>query len=85
MKHFEEIWVEAENKLKSETELSTVEQICKEISAKIALYSSFTNYTEDISFAKNQIFGEIMLLMTQITFKDNIDVYAALKAVMDKY
>ena len=85
MEHFEYLWVLAENKLKDETEASTIEQICKEMSVKLALYGSLTNYTEDISFAKNRLLGDIVLLLTQITMKDNVDIYAVLQEALKKH
>ena len=84
---FNELWENAEKALKEETNLSSSEDLVKEIIAKFKLYSLVSNSgfaEEDCSRLRSHAFGKILLAITQLSFKDNVNVYAALKIALDE-
>lgn len=87
MIHFENIWEEAEVLLKDDTAVSTLESLSKELSAKISIYEKIDSMAgmspEDKERLKTNAMGKILLVLTQFSQKDNINVYAALKAAVD--
>jgi hypothetical protein len=83
--HFEELWELAENFNKENNE-SSLDDIINELLLKIQLYkASIPSKSEDLKEAKSFIFGEILLLLTSLSYKDNINVYTALKSSLDEH
>jgi len=81
-KHFEHLWEEAENCHSLYISKSDINSIINEIELKLNLYKSIDNSAipaEDKEKTKSHLFGEILLSITQLTLKDNINSYKALK------
>lgn len=85
-KHFEHLWEESENFYNSEIQSASPLAILDEINLKINLYKTIClqeNLAQDQrDKLKNNIFGEILMTLTQLSLKDNINAYAALKAAL---
>jgi hypothetical protein len=85
-KHFEELWVKCEDFQKEATAGSTVQGIIEELSMKISLYKAIDTKTEipdeDRKKVKSRILGEILLTLTGLSLKDNINVYEALNIAL---
>lgn len=85
MKHFETLWEEAEKCHSSYISKSTTSSIVEEVSLKLNLYNSVENSgipTEDKEKTKSHIFGEILLSLTQLSLKDNVNSYKALQTAI---
>lgn len=87
-KHFEDLWEEAENVMKDEISISSSEELVKEAEAKFGIYNLINRNSilpeEDQKRLKSHTFGKILLVLTQLSAKDNINVYAALKTALDE-
>lgn len=79
--HFENIWEEGE-KLHAADNSSTA-SILDELSLKINLYKIIDEKTdipeEERKKVKSRTMGEILLTLTHLSFKDDINVFEALK------
>lgn len=81
-KHFEHLWEESENLSNSIYKEETTDKVISEI---ISLLNDFKeidssdNPIEIKKSVKNRYVGEIVFLLTALSYKDNINVYAALK------
>lgn len=85
-KHFENLWEESEKYYKESSNGTEVNSILNELILKINLYKTID---ENESFPKDQkekiklhTFGEILMTLTQLSLKDNINSYAALHAAL---
>ena len=80
--HFEELWVKCEDFQKDAAAGTTVQSIIEEMSMKINLYKAIDSKEEipeeDRKKVKSRILGEILLTLTGLSLKDNINVYEAL-------
>lgn len=85
MKHFEHLWEEAENFHKNNHVFSQQEkELWQELKLKIdtvirVIESSDSNL---ISKAKFHAFGEILLCLTALSIKANINVFKALETAL---
>ncbi len=79
--HFEQLWEQAENKFKNDQ--SSVEEVLNNLILKINLYQSFYNKikaapAQEAAKMKSHLMGEILLALTQLSYRENINVYQAL-------
>lgn len=77
--HFEDLWEQCE-KLHQESNSNDVSIIIDELLMKLKLYKMLDDKikTEDQLLAKSRLLGEILLTITKISLKDNINVFDAL-------
>ena len=84
---FEMIWEAAEDLYK--TDASNVQVITTEIMAKLMVYKSIDGNKEldgaDKVKAKQYIMGKILLVLSQLTAKDNLNIYPILKDAIATY
>lgn len=84
--HFEDLWVKCENFHKDNSANDTSTDIINEIMMKINLYAAIAQKSEissdDMEKAKSRLIGEILLSLTAISLKDNINVFDALKTAL---
>lgn len=82
MIHFEELWEECEKLQKDIVSESNLSEIINELMMKLNVYKaidSSSNIPEDErQKIKSRTLGEILLTLTQLSLKDNINVYEAL-------
>lgn len=82
--HFENLWCKSES-LHKDIEQETVADIIKEITMKLGLFSAISQKNlanEDLENAKTHLMGEILLSLTKLSLKENIDVYVALNTAI---
>lgn len=84
--HFEDLWEQCE-KIHSEFLNDTsVDSIIDELYLKINIYKVLSSKKEisgeDMEKIKSRTFGEILLTLTNLSLKDNINVYAALLSAL---
>lgn len=81
-KHFEELWTECEDFQKKVVSHSEVHHLIEELLLKISLYKAINARTgipkEEAQKIKSHSLGEILITLTGISLKDNINVYEAL-------
>lgn len=86
--HFENLWEEAETIMQDEVSISSSEELVKEAEGKLGIYNLINKNTSMLEVDKNRLkahtFGKILLVLTQLSAKDNINVYAALKTALDE-
>lgn len=84
--HFEELWVKCEEFQKDASANATIQSIIEELSMKINLYKAMDAKTEipdeDRQKVKSRILGEILLTLTVLSLKDNINVYESLNMAL---
>lgn len=85
--HFEELWEECENLQKDATEHTEVKTILDEMMMKIGLYKTvdaqITHIAEEErSKVKSRALGEILLTLTCLSMKDQINVFEALAVAL---
>lgn len=88
VKTFDNIWEDAEKLLEQETSHSSTSQLIKECIAKLSMLDSLSSLentmpTEDLLRLKSHAMGKVLLVLTQISMKDNINVYTALRDVIE--
>ena len=84
--HFEELWVEGE-KLHQDTAPGTPAlAIVNELTMKVNFYKAMEQKTElppeELRQFKIRAMGEILLTLTKLSLKDNINVFDALNTAM---
>lgn len=84
--HFEDLWNKSEEfHAKSNLDKSSI-SIIDEIFLKIKLYKSFEEKTdlpiEEKKKIKERIFGEILLTLTNLSLKDDINTFLALNSAL---
>lgn len=84
--HFEELWEQCENFHQEIKDNSSASIIIDELLMKINLYkavdvTSSVNL-EDIQKIKTRTLGEILLTITNLSLKDNINTYEALASAL---
>jgi len=79
--HFEQLYEQAELLSKQRNESRSTADIVKEISELLISYSETDaiDSKEITNSLKNRYLGEIMFLITALSQRDNINVYAALQ------
>ena len=85
-KHFEELWVKCEEFQKDACSATAVQTILEELVMKVNLYKAIDTKTEipeeDRIKVKSRVMGEILLTLTGLSFKDNVNVYDALNMAL---
>jgi hypothetical protein len=78
-KHFEDLWVECENFHKAESN-NDKKSVLDQIKLIIDLYLSIDNKEiNDKQHSYNLLLGELLLLISNLSLIDNVNVYIALK------
>jgi hypothetical protein len=83
--HFEELWVQCENLQKDIIKDEPVSTILDELLLKIGLYRALDRQeipSQDRDSIKSRTMGEILLTLTKLSMKDNVNVYEALNTAM---
>lgn len=84
--HFEELWEKCENFHKEVEFDEDISPIISEIVMKLKLYEAveqkIDDSVEDKEKAKSRILGEILLTLTSLSLRDNINVYEALQIAL---
>jgi hypothetical protein len=84
--HFEKLWEQAEEFQKDGSASTSVQQIIEELVMKISLYKAIDSKTEipeeDRRKVKSRTLGEILLTLTALSLKDNINVYESLNMAL---
>lgn len=84
--HFELLWEKAEEFQKDGSANTTVQQIIEELMMKVSLYKAIDSKTEipeeDRKKVKSRTLGEILLTLTALSLKDNINVYESLNMAL---
>ncbi len=80
--HFEELWENCENLHKDLGKGDTVASVIDELAMKINLYKLLDGKTEiteeERQKIKSRTLGEILLTLTNLSLKDNINVFESL-------
>lgn len=88
LNHFEELWEESEKTLHDEISVSSSEELIAEIIGKLSVYSALDTNSlfaeDDKSRLKTHTLGKILLSLTKLSAKDNVNVFAALKTALDE-
>lgn len=77
-KHFEEVWEEAE---KIAPPKRAVEDILADVSRLLKDYAAIDEHpvAEQAAYAKNKIYGQVLLHLANLSLTDNIDVFKSLQ------
>lgn len=82
MKHFEELWEECERLHQDTINEGTSSDLINELIMKLNIYKVIDLKTEipdeERQKIKSRTLGEILLTLTQLSLKDNINVFEAL-------
>lgn len=85
--HFEDLWEKCEAFHKAESAQDVSSSLIDELMMKLNLYKVIDLKSEipeeDRQKIKSRTMGEILLTITQISLKDNINVYEALKVALE--
>lgn len=85
--HFEDLWEKCEAFHKAESSQDVSSSLIDELMMKMNLYKVIDLKSEipeeDRQKIKSRTMGEILLTVTQISLKDNINVYEALKVALE--
>jgi len=85
-KHFEELWVDCENFYKDSKLITNTSTLLEELTLKISLYKAIDSKEEipeeDRQKVKSRILGEILLTLTGLSLKDNVNVYDSLSVAL---
>ena len=80
--HFEDLWERSEQLYKDTVDKDQVPAIVDEIMMKLNLYKVIEENKEipeeELKKVKSRTYGEILLTLTNLSLKDNIDVFDAL-------
>lgn len=86
MIHFEDLWEKCEKFQKDNSSNNSSEDILDEIILKINLLKAIETKTdlpkEESEQAKSRLLGEILLSLTDLSLKDNINVFEALNVAL---
>ena|SRR5271166_4508235 len=87
--HFEDLWEQCENLQKEASQYAEVKLILDELVMKLGLYQTIDTQPpnsgfpeEERSEAKSRAMGEILLTLTCLSMKDNINVFEALQTAL---
>lgn len=85
-KHFELLWEQCEKFQQEATANVSVQQLIEELTMKIGLYKAIDSKTEipeeDRQKVKSRTLGEILLTLTALSLKDNVNVYDVLNIAL---
>jgi hypothetical protein len=79
--HFEDLWEKCENLFSDTISADSTSDIIKELLVKINIYKTIheSDYkSEDLHNIKLRTFGEILLTLTNLSLKEQINVFKAL-------
>lgn len=83
--HFEELWVKCENFFKDKADIGT-QNVLDELALKVNLYKMIDAKTEipedERQKIKSRTLGEILLTLTYLSLKDNVNVFEALSIAL---
>lgn len=86
MVHFEEIWEKSEQTNKEINDQEDIQIILNELILKVNLYKAIDLKKEvaqeDHKKAKSRILGEILFTLTNISLRDDINVFNALNSAL---
>lgn len=82
-KHFEELWVEAEN-IK---DTNSSEEVLKQLELKFALFRAILMKKDSLSIndyneSVERLFGEVLFSLSQLSMIENVNVFSALDKSM---
>jgi len=84
--HFEELWEQCENFHKEHSTKTEIQPIIEALMMKLSLYKALSAQKdmpgEEMQKVKARTLGEIVLTLTCLSLKDNIDVYGALATAL---
>jgi hypothetical protein len=84
--HFEDVWVQSEQLFSDTIGNVKVGQIIMEMQAKLSVYKTISEQDKldpaDLAKAKERLLGNIIMSLTKLSLKDNIDVFPALKGAI---
>jgi len=84
--HFEDLWNQCESLHEGTISRESSTQILDELILKINLYKALDQKSEipetELQTIKSRTLGEILLTMTKLSLKDNLNVYEALNIAM---
>lgn len=83
--HFEELWTKCEELHQEAVKHESTANILQELEMKVGLYRSLEQKDipeEERASVKSRTMGEILLTLTKLSMKENIDVYTALGIAM---
>jgi hypothetical protein len=84
--HFEELWEKSEQYHNQNSSEDSPEEILNEVVLKINLLKAIEVKTdlpkEETEQAKSRLLGEILFSLTNLSLKDNINVFEALKTAL---
>jgi hypothetical protein len=84
--HFEELWEKCENFHQESEDKSSPTMILEELMMKVGLYKAIAAQTEipaeEAAKIKTRTLGEILLTLTNLSLKDNINTYEALNSAL---
>jgi hypothetical protein len=85
--HFENLWESAEQQLQRETASLSVKDLTEQLITQMSAYRAIDESTAPVE-AKNKLkenwMGSILLTMTQLSYKDNINTFTALQLAVEK-
>jgi len=84
--HFEDLWEKCESFHKENSGDESSADIVQELTMKLGLYSAIIQKSEvssdDMEKAKSRLIGEILLSLTALSLKENINVFEALQSAL---
>lgn len=91
MKHFEELWDEAEKATKSAHSDLSRNDILQRARDLLTIYAGLDDSSKDpkitkefIEFARNKAIGDLLFVVANLSATDNIDVYRALSDAVQR-
>lgn len=89
MAHFEDLWEQAEELLRAETSVSSWEDLTQEALAKFHVLAQIKEETfsastpEELIQLRANVLGKLLLVLSQLSAKNGINVYAALNQAVE--
>jgi hypothetical protein len=84
---FADLWNTAESLLQTETNSLSVQNLTEQLITQMSAYRAIDESTAPVE-AKNKLkenwMGSILLTMTQLSYKDNINTFTALQLAVEK-
>lgn len=84
--HFEELWEKCEELHKESNSDGDLQNVLDELLLKVNLYKAIDSKAEippeERAKMQSRTLGEILLTLTHLSFKDNINVYEALSIAL---
>lgn len=89
MSHFETLWEQAEQLLQAETSISSWDELTQEALAKLHVLVQMKeeifsgSSREELIQLRANVLGKLLLVLSQLSAKDGINVYAALNQAVE--